>query len=141
MKEVRKRQRASNQLPALLKIKLVEAIGPGTAHRLSRRAQRHVNYTQPCRTIDIFTTDNKRTTCTTTSISTLNKETLATHTVVYLRREGRTPPDWRAGRDGRLRRVGACLLLSPLHVALDALRSLIRGITAIVMAYFGETPT
>lgn len=62
MKEVCEWQWASNQLPALLKIKLVEAIGPGTAHRLSRRAQRHVNYMQPCRTIDIFSIDNKRTT-------------------------------------------------------------------------------
>lgn len=47
VQEIRKRQRASNQLPALLEIELVEAAGPSAARRRGGRAQRHVNYEQP----------------------------------------------------------------------------------------------
>ncbi|KAJ2952809.1 hypothetical protein O0L34_g7172 [Tuta absoluta] len=56
VQEVRERQRARDQLPALLEIERVETVGPGPAHRRrgrGGRAQRHVNYERPCRTLDI----------------------------------------------------------------------------------------
>ncbi|CAH2074113.1 unnamed protein product, partial [Iphiclides podalirius] len=66
---------------------------------------------------------------------------------VYLRREGRTATDWRAGRTDGVREAGwgPAKHCQPLHVALeleslDALCSPIRAITAMFTVEFSEPP-
>lgn len=128
VQEIRKRQGASDQLPALLEIQLVEAVGPGPAHRLGGRAQRHVNYVRPCRKLNIVgieSTQHCQWAQNKGTRETGGDENHGAVIAICLRREGRTTADWRAGRDAARGRVGARLLPPScpcLHVAMHSPR-------------------
>lgn len=140
MQEVSKRQRAGDQLPALLEIECVEAAGSRPAHRLDGRAQRHVNYESPCLTHHIFGIK--------TTLFTLNGHKTKAHAwnrhqrihvfiVKCLRREGRSTSNWRAGRDASAGQGGgspACL--SPCMLQCTRLASANRGETTGDLASF-----
>lgn len=126
MQKVSEWQWACNQLPSLLKIKLIEAVGPCPAHRLSGRAQRHVNYTSPFRTHNIFVIESTQKhwqwTLTKTHAIPVRGKNSEMIIAKCLRREGRTTANWRAGRRRAGQGGGPTACLCPLHVEMHSTR-------------------